>query len=40
MAAPYTIRRTGLVSLIDEEAIAIIERNADRILDEIGMDFR
>lgn len=39
-AAPYTIRRTGLVSLIDEESIAIIERNADRILDEIGMDFR
>ncbi len=40
MAAPYTIRRTGLVSLIDDDAIAIIERNADRILDEIGMDFR
>ncbi|MEX0303408.1 MAG: trimethylamine methyltransferase family protein [Leisingera sp.] len=40
LAAPYTIRQTGLVSLISDEAVAIIERNADRILDEIGMDFR
>ena len=40
LSAPYTLRRIGLVSLIDDEAIAIIERNADRILDEIGMDFR
>ncbi|WP_170336337.1 trimethylamine methyltransferase family protein [Ruegeria arenilitoris] len=39
-AAPYTIRRIGKVSLVDDESIAIIERNADRILDEIGMDFR
>jgi len=38
--APYTTRRIGQVSLIDDEAVAIIERNADRILDEIGMDFR
>ena len=37
---PYTTRRIGQVSLIDVEAVAIIERNADRILDEIGMDFR
>ncbi|WP_291737481.1 trimethylamine methyltransferase family protein, partial [Leisingera sp. F5] len=40
LAAPYTIRKTGLFSLINDEAVAIIERNADRILDEIGMDFR
>lgn len=40
LAAPFTIRRIGFVSLIDDEAVAIIERNADRILDEIGMDFR
>ena len=40
MAAPYVTRRIGLVSLIDEEAVAIIERNADRILDETGMEFR
>ena len=29
---PYTTRRIGQVSLIDDEAVAIIERNADRIL--------
>jgi trimethylamine--corrinoid protein Co-methyltransferase len=40
LSAPYTLRKIGLVSLIDDEALAIIERNADRILDEIGMDFR
>ena len=40
LAAPFTIRKTGIVSLISDEAVAIIERNADRILDEIGMDFR
>ena len=40
LAAPYTLRRIGMVSLISEESVAIIERNADRILDEIGMDFR
>lgn len=40
VSAPYVRRRIGVVSLIDDEAIAIIERNADRILDEIGMEFR
>lgn len=40
VSAPYVIRRIGIVSLIDPEAVAIIEHNADRILDEIGMDFR
>ena len=40
LSAPYTMRRIGLVSLIDDDSVAIIERNADRILDEIGMDFR
>lgn len=39
-AAPYALRRIGKVSLVDEDSIAVIERNADRILDEIGMDFR
>jgi trimethylamine--corrinoid protein Co-methyltransferase len=38
--APYVTRRIGIVSLIDPESVAIIERNADRILDEIGMEFR
>ena len=40
LAAPYTLNRIGQVSLINDEAIDIIERNADRILDEIGMEFR
>lgn len=40
LSAPYTIRRIGQVSLIDAESVEIIERNADRILDEIGMEFR
>ncbi|QIE45531.1 trimethylamine methyltransferase family protein [Pseudohalocynthiibacter aestuariivivens] len=40
IAAPYTMRQIGPVSLINEESVAIIERNADRILDKIGMDFR
>jgi len=40
VCAPYTMRRIGMVSLINDEAISIIERNADRILDEIGMEFR
>lgn len=40
VSAPYVSRRIDQVSLIDDAAIAIIETNADRILDEIGMDFR
>ncbi|MBE2277823.1 MAG: trimethylamine methyltransferase family protein [Rhodobacteraceae bacterium] len=40
LSTPFTQRRIPQVSLIDEEGIAIIERNADRILDEIGMEFR
>jgi trimethylamine--corrinoid protein Co-methyltransferase len=40
VSSPYVLRRIGIVSLIDDESVAIIERNADRILDEIGMDFR
>ncbi|MGB0505572.1 MAG: trimethylamine methyltransferase family protein [Pikeienuella sp.] len=39
-SVPYVIRRIAPVSLINDEAIGIVERNADRILDEIGMEFR
>lgn len=39
-SAPYTMRRIAPVSLIDDAAIALIEQNADRILDQIGMEFR
>ena len=38
IAAPFVLRRIASLSLIDPEAVAIIERNADRILDEIGID--
>jgi trimethylamine--corrinoid protein Co-methyltransferase len=40
VTAPFIQRRIGIVSLIDDDSVAIIERNADRILDEIGMEFR
>ncbi len=40
VAAPFTRRLVPRLSLIDEAGIAIVERNADRILDEIGMEFR
>ena len=39
-AAPYVRRRVGPFELLDEEGLALIERNADRILSEIGMEFR
>ena len=40
VSAPYTRRLVPKLSLIDDAGIAIVERNADRILDEIGMEFR
>ena len=40
VSAPYTLRKIKQVSLIDDGSVAVIERNADRILDEIGMEFR
>ncbi len=39
-AAPYIQRRVGVFTLLDEEGLSLIERNADRILAEIGMEFR
>ena len=40
VTAPFLMRNIPVMSLMNEEAIQIIEGNADRILDEIGMDFR
>jgi trimethylamine--corrinoid protein Co-methyltransferase len=40
VSKPFVLRRIPHLSLIDEDAVELIERNADRILDEIGMDFR
>ena len=39
-AAPFLHRKVPVMNLLDPEAVAIIETNADRILDEIGMEFR
>lgn len=39
-AAPYIQRKIGVFTLLDEDGLSLIERNADRILAEIGMDFR
>ena len=38
--APFIHRKIGQLSLLDEKSLTLIERNADRILAEIGMDFR
>ncbi len=38
--APYIVRRLGAFDVLDEEGLALVERNADRLLDETGMEFR
>lgn len=40
LAAPYIKRKIPLYEILHEEGLAIIERNADTILEEIGIDFR
>jgi trimethylamine--corrinoid protein Co-methyltransferase len=40
LAAPFIRRKVGVFTLLDEEGLSLIEANADRILKEIGMDFR
>jgi trimethylamine--corrinoid protein Co-methyltransferase len=37
---PYITRRIGIYEVLDEEGLALIERNADTILSEIGIDYR
>ncbi len=37
---PYIQRRVGVFELLDEEGLSLIERNAETILKEIGMEFR
>jgi trimethylamine--corrinoid protein Co-methyltransferase len=37
---PYIRRRIPLTEVLSEEGLAIIERNADTILEEIGIEFR
>jgi trimethylamine--corrinoid protein Co-methyltransferase len=38
--APFINRRLGTYNVLDEEGLSLIERNADVILREIGMEFR
>lgn len=38
--APYVDRPFGRIRYLDEEGLQLIERNADAILQEVGMDFR
>ena len=37
---PYITRQIPLYEVLDEEGLALIERNADTILEEIGIEFR
>lgn len=37
--APYIQRRLGTFNVLDEEGLSLIEENADRLLQEVGMEF-
>lgn len=39
-SVPYITRRIPYYEVLDEEGLALIERNADTILEEIGLEFR
>ena len=39
-SVPYITRRIPYYEVLDEEGLALMERNADTILEEIGIDFR
>ena len=39
-SAPYITRKIPYFEVLDEEGLATIERNANTILEEIGIDFR
>lgn len=40
VSMPYISRRIATYDVLDEEGLQIIERNADTILEEIGIEFR
>ncbi len=40
LRSPYVDRRIGIFGVLGEEGLSIIERNADTILQEVGMEFR
>ena len=37
---PYITRKIREYKVLDEEGLSLIERNADKILEEIGIEFR
>ena len=37
---PYIVRKIGVYEVLDEEGPQLIERNADKVLEEIGIEFR
>ena len=37
---PYITRKIREYEVLDEEGLTLIERNADRVLEEIGIEFR
>src|SRR5690606_21721046 len=37
---PYITRKISVYEVLDEEGLALIERNADTVLEEIGIEFR
>ena len=39
-SAPYITRKIPYFEVLDDEGLATIERNANTILEEIGIDFR
>jgi trimethylamine--corrinoid protein Co-methyltransferase len=40
VSLPFIQRRINAFEVLDDEALAIVERNADRVLQEIGIEFR
>src|SRR6266481_1005708 len=40
VSMPYITRKVGIYEVLDEEGLATIERNADIILAEIGIEYR
>ncbi|MDX1605870.1 MAG: trimethylamine methyltransferase family protein [Candidatus Competibacterales bacterium] len=40
VSIPYITRRVPVFEVLDEEGLALIERNADTLLEEIGIEFR
>ena len=40
ISVPYITRKIPVYEVLDEEGLALIERNADTILEEIGIEFR